>query len=80
MRLYALPTSRGESLRPTPHPLQEPIMSQPNKDQDIIRIDLTDSQKELIKDAIGREGDAIELDVKSLEERITPRKIPGMDW
>lgn len=50
-------------------------MSQPNKDQDIIRIDLTDTQKEQIKDAIGRDGDAIELDVKSLEERITPRRI-----
>jgi hypothetical protein len=46
-----------------------------HNDQDIIRIDLTAEQKDLVKDAIGRDGDAIELDVKSLEERIAP-KLP----
>lgn len=55
-------------------------MSQPNFDQDIIRIDLTSEQRDQVKNAIGRDGEAIELDVKSLEERITPRTVNlGLD-
>lgn len=50
-------------------------MSQPNNDQNIIRIDLTDTQKEQVKHATGKDAEAIELDAQSLEERITPRPM-----
>ncbi len=43
-----------------------------NSDKQIIRIDLTTSQKEQLRATIGREADAIELTVKELEERIVP--------
>lgn len=48
-------------------------MTQTNKDQQVIRIDLTDTQKAQVKSTTGRDADAIELDVRSLEERIAPR-------
>jgi hypothetical protein len=48
-------------------------MTQPNKDQEVIRIDLTEDQKAQVKESTGRDADAIELDVKTLEERIAPR-------
>ena len=48
-------------------------MSEKNKDQEVIRIDLTDSQKAQVKNTTGLDADAIELDVQSLEERIAPR-------
>ena len=51
-------------------------MSQPTKDQDLIRIDLTDTQKARVKHSIGRDVEAIELDAQSLEERIAPRMAP----
>lgn len=50
-------------------------MSQPNKDQDVIRIDLTEEQKAQVKNTTGRDAEAIELDVQSLEERIAPKMI-----
>jgi hypothetical protein len=50
-------------------------MTQPNKDQDLVRIDLTDTQKAQVKNTTGRDADAIELDVQSLEERIAPRSV-----
>jgi len=50
-------------------------MTQPNKDQDLIRIDLTDTQKAQVKNTTGRDADAIELDVQALEERIAPRMM-----
>lgn len=43
------------------------------KDQEIVRIELTPEQKQLVKQEIGKEGDAVELTVKELEERIAPR-------
>ena len=42
------------------------------KEQEIVRIELTPEQKELIKKQIGKEGEAVELTVKELEERIAP--------
>ena len=42
------------------------------KDQEIVRIELTPEQKELIKQETGKEGEAIELTAKELEERIAP--------
>ena len=50
-------------------------MSEHNKDQEVIRIDLTEAQKALVKESTGRDADAIELDVQSLEERIAPRMM-----
>ena len=50
-------------------------MSEKNKDQDVIRIDLTESQRAQVKDTTGLDAEAIELDVQSLEERIAPRLI-----
>ncbi len=54
-------------------------MSEPNKDQDLVRIDLTETQKAQVKDTTGRDADAIELDVQSLEERIAPRAVIDME-
>lgn len=48
-------------------------MSDKNKEQDLIRIDLTESQKTLVKETTGRDADALELDVQTLEERIAPK-------
>ena len=45
------------------------------KDQEIVRIDLTPEQKDLLKKETGKDGDAVELTVKELEERIAPRYI-----
>ena len=45
------------------------------KDSEIVRIDLTQPQKEQIKGSTGREAEAIELTVQELEARIAPRRI-----
>jgi hypothetical protein len=39
----------------------------------IIHLALTHDQKSQVKDATGRDGEAIELTVEELEERIAPR-------
>jgi uncharacterized small protein (DUF1192 family) len=44
-----------------------------SKDKEIVRIDLTPEQKQLVKNEVGKEADAVELTVKELEERIAPR-------
>jgi hypothetical protein len=41
--------------------------------QEVVRINLTPAQKEQVKKSVGREAEAIELNVSELEERITPR-------
>ena len=43
------------------------------KEQEIVRIDFTPEQKQMVKKEIGKEADAVELTVKELEERIAPR-------
>ena len=45
------------------------------KDQEIVRIQFTPEQKQLVKQQTGKEGDAVELTVNELEERIAPMKI-----
>jgi uncharacterized small protein (DUF1192 family) len=45
------------------------------KEQEIVRIDFTPEQKQMIKKEIGKEADAVELTVNELEERIAPLKI-----
>ena len=44
-------------------------------DKEIVRIELTPEQKQLVKKEIGKDGDAVELTVKELEERIAPRVL-----
>ena len=49
------------------------------KDQEIVRIDLTPEQKELVKKEIGKELESVELTVNELEERIAPRPIYNVE-
>ena len=42
-------------------------------EKEIVRIDLTPEQKQIVKDQTGKDGDTVELTVKELEERIAPR-------
>jgi uncharacterized small protein (DUF1192 family) len=46
-----------------------------SKPKDIVRIDLTNTQKQVVKKETGKEADAIELTVSELEERIAPLRI-----
>ena len=45
------------------------------KEQEIVRIDLTPEQKDLVKKEIGKDADAVELTVSELEERIAPKAV-----
>ena len=63
---------------PNPVRVQRPSdsgaqVSQQNKDENFIRIDLTDAQKIQIKQATGKDAESIELNAQELEERIAPR-------
>jgi hypothetical protein len=40
---------------------------------EVVRIDLTNQQKEQIKSTTGRAAEAIELTIQELEERIAPK-------
>ena len=42
-------------------------------EQPFVRLDLTPTQKETVKQQTGKEAEAIELSVQELEERIAPR-------
>lgn len=42
------------------------------KEQEIVRLELTPEQKELVKKQTGKDADAVELSVRELEERIAP--------
>ena len=44
-------------------------------EKDIVRIELTPEQKQLIKSQTGKEAEAVELTVNELEERIAPRPL-----
>ena len=45
------------------------------KNDGFLRIDLTPSQSEKIKQTTGKDAEAIELTVNELEDRIAPRRI-----
>ena len=45
-----------------------------NKNQDVAS-KLTEEQKKKIKPAVGRDAEAVELNVEELEERISPMKL-----
>jgi len=44
-------------------------------EKEIVRIELTPEQKELIKKQTGKDADSVELTAQELEERIAPRAI-----
>ena len=46
-----------------------------SKEKDIVRIDLTNVQKQIVKKETGKDAEAIELTVSELEERITPIRL-----
>ena len=48
-------------------------MSKDNNEQ--VRIALTPAQKELIKNATGKDASALELSAQELEERIAPARF-----
>jgi hypothetical protein len=41
------------------------------------RIHLTPEQKDQVRDATGKDAEAVELSVEELEERIAPMKVLG---
>jgi len=43
------------------------------KEQEIVRIEFTPEQKQMIKKEIGKDAEAVELTAQELEERIAPR-------
>ena len=43
--------------------------------KDVVRINLTNAQKEQLKQQTGKDADSIELKVNELEDRIAPRVI-----
>lgn len=43
-----------------------------DKDKEIVRIELTPAQRELVKKQTGIEADVLQLSVHELEERIAP--------
>jgi hypothetical protein len=46
-----------------------------SKEKDIVRLDLTNVQKQIVKKETGKDAEAIELTVAELEDRITPLKV-----
>jgi hypothetical protein len=48
------------------------VVSQ-QKDDAVVRIDLTPDQRQLVKEETGKTAEAIELTVQELEQRIAPR-------
>ena len=46
-----------------------------SKEKEIVRIDLTNIQKQVVKKETGKDVEAIELTVSELEERIAPTRI-----
>jgi hypothetical protein len=44
-----------------------------SKEKEIVRIELTPEQKQLLKKQTGKEAEAVELTFDELEERIAPR-------
>lgn len=45
------------------------------KENEIVRIQLTPEQKQLIKKETGKDAEAVELNTTELEERIAPRAM-----
>ncbi len=43
--------------------------------KDPVRIELTKDQQDLVREATGKDAEALELNAEELEERIAPRKL-----
>jgi hypothetical protein len=56
---------------PEPHRTEEPLMDK----KEPIRIELTEEQKKLVRDATGKDASAIELTAEELEERVSPGRF-----
>ena len=54
-------------------------MSQPQHDKkdELVRIDLNETQKAQVKAVLGKDAESIELNAQELEERIAPRIAIG---
>lgn len=50
-------------------------MSDSQKNDEFVRIDLTPMQSAKVKKTTGKDADAIELTINELEDRIAPRKV-----
>jgi hypothetical protein len=48
--------------------------------KDQFRIELTAEQKAQVRDATGKEAEAVELSVEELEERIAPTGVNPRPW
>ena len=46
-----------------------------NRNQNFVRLPLTEEQKAQVRATTGKEAEAIELSAQELEERIAPRKM-----
>ena len=46
-----------------------------SKEKEIVRIDLTNAQKQVVKKETGKDVESIELTVGELEDRIAPIRI-----
>jgi hypothetical protein len=46
--------------------------NKPDRKDEVVRIDLTEPQKEQVKKATGKDVDSVELRAEELEERIAP--------
>jgi hypothetical protein len=57
--------------RPPLHPTPEGTVESKNQ-KDTVRIELTDEQKQRLREITGRDANAIEFSVQELEERIAP--------
>jgi hypothetical protein len=49
----------------------------PSNEKDTVRIELTEQQKQQLRESTGQEANAIEFSVQELEERIAPISLPG---
>jgi hypothetical protein len=47
--------------------------------KETVRIELTDEQKQALRNQTGQDANAIEFSVQELEERIAPTALPGLD-
>jgi uncharacterized small protein (DUF1192 family) len=50
-------------------------MGQNSEQKDIVRIELTEEQKKLLREQTGQEAAVIEFSVEELEQRIAPLKM-----
>jgi uncharacterized small protein (DUF1192 family) len=48
------------------------------KENEIVRLELTPEQKQLVKKQTGKDAEAVELSVHELEERIAPMTFNDM--